>query len=513
MAVPTQRPIRRVLIANRGEIAIRVIRTLRELGIESVAVYSDVDRKAAHVLLADMALPIGPAIAAESYLVIDKIVAACKESGADAVHPGYGFLSENDVFAERLEAEGITLIGPPAAAMRLMGSKTEARKVVIEAGLPVVPGESGPGGNGFDDVPSALAAAKKIGFPVLIKAAAGGGGKGMRLVEDVETFEASFNAARREALSSFGDDTVFVEKAIVGPRHVEIQVFADKHGNVVHLGERDCSVQRRHQKVVEESPSPAVSEELRQRMGASAIQAARCCDYVGAGTVEFLLTTSGEYYFLEMNTRLQVEHPVTEMVYGVDLVAWQVAVAEGKPLPLSQDEINARHRGAALECRIYAEDPVRFLPSPGTITTLRTPAGPYVRDDSCAYEGVEISMYYDPLISKLITWGDNRAQALARMRRALAEYRVVGIETNIAFHQRILNHEGFIAGEYDTGIIGRDADLTAPTVAKGAELDAGIAMAALRNHLSGPRSLETTASEQGTTTSAWRTPMATWRGR
>ncbi|MCP4445295.1 MAG: acetyl-CoA carboxylase biotin carboxylase subunit [Myxococcales bacterium] len=513
MAAPTERPIRRVLIANRGEIAIRVIRTLRELGIESVAVYSDVDRKAAHVLLADMALPIGPAIAAESYLVIDKIIAACKESGADAVHPGYGFLSENDVFAERLEAEGITLIGPPAPAMRLMGSKTEARKVIIEAGLPVVPGESGPGGNGFDDVGSALEAANRTGFPVLIKAAAGGGGKGMRLVEDEVDFEAGFGGAKREALSSFGDDTVFVEKAIIGPRHVEIQVFADQHGNVVHLGERDCSVQRRHQKVVEESPSPAVSEELRQRMGDSAIEAARCCNYVGAGTVEFLLTTSGEYYFLEMNTRLQVEHPVTEMVYGLDLVAWQVAVAEGKKLPLSQEEINARRRGAALECRIYAEDPDKFMPSPGTITTLRTPAGPYVRDDSCAYEGVEISMYYDPLISKLITWGDTRAQAMSRMKRALAEYRVVGIDTNIAFHQRILSHPGFVAGEYDTGIIGRDQGLTEPANAEGPELDAGIAMAALRDHVNGPRSLETHAGPAERSTSAWRAPLPTWRGR
>lgn len=489
------------------------MRTLRELGIESVAVYSDVDRKAAHVLLADMALPIGPAIAAESYLVIDKIIAACKESGADAVHPGYGFLSENDVFAERLEAEGITLIGPPAAAMRLMGSKTEARKAVIEAGLPVVPGESGPGGNGFDDVASAMEAAKRIGFPVLIKAAAGGGGKGMRLVEAAKDFEASFNGAKREALSSFGDDTVFVEKAIVQARHVEIQVFADQYGNVVHLGERDCSVQRRHQKVVEESPSPAVSEELRQRMGASAIEAARCCDYLGAGTVEFLLTEGGEYYFLEMNTRLQVEHPVTEMVYGVDLVAWQVAVAEGKKLPLTQEEINARHRGAALECRIYAEDSVRFLPSPGTIRTLRTPAGPYVRDDSCAYEGVEISMYYDPLISKLITWGDDRAQAIARMRRALSEYRVVGIETNIAFHQRILSHQGFVAGEYDTGIIGRDESLTTPTIAEGTELDAGIAIAALGDHLNGPRPLENKSGAPSGSTSSWRAPMPTWRGR
>ncbi len=512
MPAVKERAIRRVLIANRGEIAIRVIRTLRELGIESVAVFSDVDRVAAHVLLADRAICIGPAVASESYLVIDKIIAACKESGADAVHPGYGFLSENDVFAERLEAEGIVLIGPPAHAMRLMGSKTEARKAVIEAGLPVVPGESGPGGNGFDDVPSAMAAADRIGYPVLIKAAAGGGGKGMRLVEEAALFKAAFEGAKREAMNAFGDDTVYVEKAIIGPRHVEIQVFADQHGNVVHLGERDCSMQRRHQKVIEESPCPAVSEELRQKMGEAAIHAAKCCDYVGAGTVEFLLTSGGEFYFLEMNTRLQVEHPVTEMVYGVDLVAWQLWVAEGKPLPLSQEEINARRRGVAMECRIYAEDSVRFLPSPGTITTLRVPAGPYVRDDSCAYEGVEISMYYDPLISKLITWGDTRDQVMARMRRALAEYRVVGIETNIAFHQRALKHEGFVAGEYDTGLIERDDNLRAETVATGSELEAGIAIAALQGFIGGPKNLATSEETHGAV-SAWRTPLPTWRSR
>ncbi len=512
MAAPKERRLKRVLIANRGEIAIRVIRTLRELGIESVAVFSDVDRKAAHVLLADMALPIGPAPAAESYLVIDKIIAACKESGADAVHPGYGFLSENDVFAERLEAEGITLIGPPAEAMRLMGSKTAARKAVLEVGMPVVPGESGPGGNGFENVKDALAAAESIGYPVLIKAAAGGGGKGMRFVGADGDFEAAFLGARREALNAFGDDTVFVEKAIIGPRHVEIQVFADTHGNVVHLGERDCSMQRRHQKVIEESPSPAVSDELRQRMGASAILAAKACNYVGAGTVEFLLTSSGEYYFLEMNTRLQVEHPVTEMVYGVDLVAWQVLVAEGKALPMSQEEINQRHRGVALECRIYAEDSVRFLPSPGTIKTLRVPAGPYVRDDSCAYEGVEISVHYDPLVSKLITWGDDREQAMARMRRALAEYRVVGIETNIPFHQRVLRHAGFVAGEYDTGLIERDESLRTQAIAEGSELDGGVAIAALREALGGPRSLEA-PSQSSAGGSAWRRPLPTWRGR
>lgn len=508
--------IRRVLIANRGEIAIRVIRTLRELGIESVAVYSDADRKAAHVLLADMAIAIGPAPASQSYLVIDKIIAACRESGADAVHPGYGFLSENDVFAERLEAEGIVLIGPPAHAMRLMGSKTEARKAVIEAGLPVVPGESGPEGNGFDDAESACVAALKVGYPVLIKAAAGGGGKGMRLVDAAETMPAAFDAARREALNAFGDDTVYVEKAIIAPRHVEIQVFADTHGNIVHLGERDCSIQRRHQKVIEESPCPAVTDDLRQRMGEAAILAAKACDYVGAGTVEFLLTSAGEFYFLEMNTRLQVEHPVTEMVYGVDLVAWQVKVASGEPLPMTQNEINARRRGVAMECRIYAEDSVRFLPSPGVITTLRVPAGPYVRDDSCAYEGVEISMYYDPLISKLITWGDNRQEAMARMRRALSEYRVVGIETNIAFHQRMLAHPAFVAGEFDTGLIDREESVRTAKAAEGSELDAGVAIAALREQLLGPRNLDTVASSgvpSGASASSWRTPLANWRGR
>lgn len=513
MAIPKEVTIRRVLIANRGEIAIRIIRTLRELDIESVAVFSDADRKANHVLLADMALPIGPAPAAESYLVIDKIIAACKESGADAVHPGYGFLSENAVFAERLKAEGIILIGPPAEAMLLMGSKTQARKAMLEAKIPVVPGESGPGGNGFDDAASAMVAAESIGYPVLIKAAAGGGGKGMRLVEGKADFEAAFDGAKREAKNAFGDDTVFVEKAVIRPRHVEIQVFADQHGNVVHLGERDCSMQRRHQKVIEESPCPDVSEELRIQMGEAAICAAKSCNYVGAGTVEFLLTSSGEYYFLEMNTRLQVEHPVTEMVYSVDLVAWQILVAEGKALPLNQDEINKRRRGVAMECRIYAEDAVRFLPSPGTIQTLRVPAGPYVRNDSCAYEGVEISMYYDPLISKLITWGDDRASALARMRRALAEYRVVGIETNIAFHQRVMKHAGFIAGEYDTGTIERDEELRVASHASGAELEAGIAVAALRDHMGGPKSLKSDTSGQAVSGSAWRTPLSTWRSR
>jgi acetyl-CoA carboxylase biotin carboxylase subunit len=472
------RPIRRVLVANRGEIAVRVMRTCHERGLETVAVYSDVDRLAPHVLMADAAIHIGPAPASESYLVIDKILAACKESGADAVHPGYGFLSENEDFADACAVAGINFIGPSAHAMRKMGSKTEARKTVMAAGTPVVPGDNGPTGDGFPNAELALASAKKIGFPVLIKAAAGGGGKGMRLVESEKDLAAAFEGAVREATSSFGDGTVYLEKAIIKPRHIEIQVFGDKHGTIVHLGERDCSIQRRHQKVIEEAPSPAVSAELRARMGAAAVAAAKAVDYVGAGTCEFLLSADGEFYFLEMNTRLQVEHPVTEMIYGVDLVSWQLDVAEGKPLPMTQQELDARRRGWAVECRIYAEDPVKFLPSPGKITHMRVPDGPYIRNDSGCYEGADIPVHYDPMISKLVVWGENREVAIHRMRRALDEYTVRGIETNLPFHRRCFRHEAFIAGEFDTGFIGRNAKELAPR-ADAAELEAAIIAAAL----------------------------------
>jgi acetyl/propionyl-CoA carboxylase alpha subunit len=338
---PPIRPIRRVLVANRGEIAVRVMRTCKERGLGTVAVYSDVDRLAPHVLFADMAVHIGPAAASQSYLVIEKIIAACQQAGADAVHPGYGFLSENEDFVEACIAAGITFIGPSAEAMRKMGSKTEARKTVTAAGTPVVPGDNGPTGDGFPNAELALAAARKIGFPVLIKAAAGGGGKGMRMVSAEAELAPAFEGAVREATAAFGDGTVYLEKAILRPRHIEIQVFGDQHGNLVHLGERDCSIQRRHQKVVEEAPSPVVSAELRAQMGAAAIAAARAVNYVGAGTCEFLLGEGGGFYFLEMNTRLQVEHPVTEMIYGLDLVAWQLDVAEGKPLPLTQAELDA----------------------------------------------------------------------------------------------------------------------------------------------------------------------------
>jgi acetyl-CoA carboxylase biotin carboxylase subunit len=470
--------IRRVLVANRGEIAVRVMRTCKERGIETVAVYSDVDRLAPHVLIADYAVEIGPAPAAQSYLVIDKILAACRATGADAVHPGYGFLSENEDFAEACAAAGIVFIGPSADAMRKMGSKTEARKTVSAAGTPVVPGDNGPTGDGFPTADLALAAAKKIGFPVLIKAAAGGGGKGMRLVAGEAELAAAFEGARREATSAFGDGTVYLEKAIERPRHIEIQVFGDHHGNLVHLGERDCSVQRRHQKVIEEAPSPVVSAELRARMGAAAIAAARAVAYVGAGTCEFLLGADGGFYFLEMNTRLQVEHPITEMIYGLALVSWQLDVAEGRPLPLTQPELDARRKGHAIECRVYAEDPVKFLPSPGTITHLRVPDGPYVRNDSGCYEGAEIPVHYDPMIGKLVVWGEDRARALARMRRALDEYQVRGIETNLAFHRRCVRQAAFLAGDYDTSFIARHAKELTPRAGE-AELTAAIIAVAL----------------------------------
>jgi acetyl-CoA carboxylase biotin carboxylase subunit len=471
-------PIRRVLVANRGEIAVRVMRTCHERGLSTVAVYSDVDRLAPHVQLADAAVAIGPASARESYLRMDKIIDACRATGADAVHPGYGFLSENEDFAEACAAAGITFIGPSADAMRKMGSKTEARKTVSAAGTPVVPGDNGPDGAGFPTSEAALAAARRVGFPVLIKAAAGGGGKGMRLVAAEADFVAAFDGAKREAGAAFGDDTVYIERAIIRPRHIEIQVFGDTQGNLVYLGERDCSVQRRHQKVVEEAPSPAVSPELRAKMGAAAVAAARAVSYVGAGTCEFLLGQDGEFFFLEMNTRLQVEHPVTEMIFGVDLVGWQLDVANGLPLPMTQAEIDARRRGHAVECRIYAEDPVKFLPSPGKITHMRVPDGPWIRNDSGCYEGAEIPVHYDPMIGKLVVWAEDRPKAIARMRRALDEYVVRGIETNLPFHRRCLRHPAFIEGAYDTGFIAREAAALHPRLAD-QDVDAVIIAAAL----------------------------------
>jgi acetyl-CoA carboxylase, biotin carboxylase subunit len=463
------RRITKVLVANRGEIACRVMRACRELDVRTVAVYSEADKSAVHVRMADEAVAIGPAPARESYLVADKIVDALEKTGADAVHPGYGFLSENAAFAEAVAAAGATFIGPPPAAIRAMGGKTAARALMQAAGVPVVPGDNGEGGKGFPNADVAKAAAARVGYPVMLKAAAGGGGRGMRLVDSEDKLEAALAGAQREALAAFGDGTVYLEKAIVRPRHIEIQVFGDEHGGAVHLYERDCSIQRRNQKVIEESPSPAIDDETRAKMGDVAVRAAKSVGYVGAGTIEMLYDGASKgFYFLEMNTRLQVEHPVTELVTGIDLVRWQLAVAQGETIPLPQEAIP--RRGHAIECRVYAEDSVKFLPSPGTITSLRVPAGPGIRDDSGVTVGSVISVHYDPMISKLCAWAETRAFAIDRMRRALAEYHVGGIKTNLAFHRQVMRHPAFIAGDIDTGFIERhkaDGRAAAP----GADLD------------------------------------------
>lgn len=450
---------RKILIANRGEIAVRIIRACREMGIATVAVYSEADRKALHVLRADEAYPIGPAPASESYLRIDRILDAARRSGAEAIHPGYGFLAENPQLARACEESGITLVGPSAAAMELMGSKTRSRKAMKAAGIPVVLGSE----TGVATAEQAAAVAAGFGYPVMVKAAAGGGGKGLRLVRDAAELPAAFRDARSEALNAFGDSEVYLEKYLDRPRHVEIQVLGDRHGNLVYLGERECSIQRRHQKLVEECPSPLVDEPMRRRMGEAAVRAARAAGYWNAGTVEFLVesnTGSGpNFYFLEMNTRLQVEHPVTEMVTGLDLVKLQLAVAAGERLPFTQESACgglAGWRGAALECRIYAEDPDNhFFPSPGAITALVGPGGPGVRVDSGVYQGWTVPMEYDPLISKLITWGRDRSEAIQRMRRALDEYFIAGIKTTIPFFKRLLESPEFLAGDLDTGLLDR----------------------------------------------------------
>lgn len=438
---------KKVLIANRGEIALRVMRSLREMGIATVAVYSEADREALHVRMADEAVCVGPAQSTESYLRIDKILEAMEKTGAEAVHPGYGFLSENAEFARACTARGFTFIGPNPEAIDVMGEKTRARDLMARAGVPLVPGTEA-----IEDPREALEKAQLIGFPVLAKAAAGGGGKGMRRVDSAEEFIPSFEGARREALSAFGNGDVYLEKFVLKPRHVEIQVLADKEGNTVHLFERDCSVQRRHQKIIEETPCPVLSEETRQKMGAVAVQAARAVEYVGAGTVEFLLDENQNFYFLEMNTRLQVEHPITEMITGIDLVRWQVRIAAGEALTFGQEDLKSR--GAALECRLYAEDPEnQFRPSPGKIEILRPPSGPGIREDSGVYEGATVPVHYDPMISKLITYGEDRNHAIERMRRALQDYQISGIETNLAFHLEVLEHPDFLSGQYDTNFV------------------------------------------------------------
>ncbi len=439
----------KILIANRGEIACRVIRACREMNIGTVAVYSDADSDALHVRMADEAYNIGPPPSNESYLCWGKIIEVAKTAVAEAIHPGYGFLSENAEFVREVTKAGITFIGPPPEAMEGLGGKMSARKIAIAAGVPVVPGTTEPLIS-FND---AQETAARFGYPVMLKASAGGGGKGMRLVLDESELRSALESSQSEALASFGDDAVYVEKAIVRPRHIEIQIFSDTHGNHVHLGERECSIQRRHQKVIEEAPSPINSAELRAKMGACAVKVARAVNYVGAGTVEFLVSDlDRSFYFLEMNTRLQVEHPVTELVTGIDLVREQINVAWGEKLSFTQDDIAIT--GHAIECRVYAEDPENnFLPSPGRITRLRLPHGPGVRDDGGVYEGAEVSIYYDPMISKLAVYGRDRAEAIGRMRRALMEYEVGGIKTTLPFFREVMEDEEFIAGNLDTGFI------------------------------------------------------------
>ena len=441
---------RKVLVANRGEIAVRIIRTLREMGISPVAVYSDADRTSLHVRMADEAAYLGPSPSAESYLRIDRILDAARAHGAAAIHPGYGFLSENAEFAAACADAGVVFIGPPAEAIRIMGSKTEARRAAVAAGTPVVPGIS----TGLRDAAEARTLAREFGYPVLLKAVGGGGGKGMRRVDGEQDMDAALRDASSEAERAFRNPEVYLEKLIEKPRHIEIQLIGDREGNMVHLGERECSLQRRHQKVMEECPSPLVERTpgLREKMGAAAVRAALAAGYSNAGTVEFLVDAAGSFYFLEMNTRLQVEHPVTELATGLDLVRMQIEIAAGEKLRLTQEEI--AWRGAAIECRIYAEDPYNnFFPSPGKITRLTRPSGPGIRLDGCVYDGWTVPIEYDPLLSKLAVWAATREEAIARMLRALGEYDVGGIKTNIAFFRRILDDAAFRRGDLHTGFV------------------------------------------------------------
>ncbi len=442
--------LRKILVANRGEIALRVMRTCKELGIATVAVFSEADRSAPHVRFADQAVCVGPPPSRESYLVQQNILDAAKRTGADAIHPGYGFLSENASFVRACEKAGLVFIGPPASAMDAMGEKTRARANMIKAGVAVVPGTPDP----IATLEEAKTIAQRLGYPVMLKAAGGGGGKGMRRIEDPKDFESAWRAAKSESASSFGNDAVYLEKYLDRPHHVELQIFADAHGHCIHLNERECSAQRRHQKVVEETPSPILTPAMREAMGAMAVKAAKAVGYVGAGTVECLVDAQRNFYFLEMNTRLQVEHPVTEWVTGIDLVQWQILIAQGEKLPLSEPPAP---RGHSIEVRVYAEDPAQqFLPSPGRITALRVPGGAYVRDDSGVYPGYTVPNVYDPMISKLSVWGATRPEAIARARRALGEYVVKGITTNLRYLTAILEHPEFCAGDYDTSFLVRE---------------------------------------------------------
>ncbi|KYG68924.1 acetyl-CoA carboxylase biotin carboxylase subunit [Bdellovibrio bacteriovorus] len=455
---------KKILIANRGEIAIRITRACRELGIGSVAVFSDADRDSLHVFLADEAYHIGPSPSKESYLNYKKIIEVAKQAGVDAIHPGYGFLSENTVFAKALEEAGITFIGPTVSNIESMGDKLSAKALMKKAGVPTVPGSDG----GVETVEQAQAIAEKIGLPVIIKASAGGGGKGMRVVRKMDELESAFRACRSEGQNYFADPTVYIEKFINDPKHIEIQVFGDKHGNHVHLFERECSVQRRHQKIIEECPSPSVPNDVRLRMGDAAVRAAKQINYVGAGTIEFIFdNTTKEFYFMEMNTRLQVEHPITEIVTGFDLVKEQINVAAGRPLSFKQEDI--KQKGHAIEARICAEDPITYKPHPGVIRACRHPQGPFMRVDSYAYPGYEVPIFYDPMIAKVITWGDKRDEAIDRMQRALSEFVLTGIKTNIVLHKTILDHPKFRDGSYTTQFIEKNFEVIEPQLFKEVE--------------------------------------------
>ncbi|GMV34849.1 MAG: acetyl-CoA carboxylase biotin carboxylase subunit [Chloroflexi bacterium CFX1] len=494
---------KKVLIANRGEIAVRIIRACRELGLETVAVFSEADRNALHVRYADEAYLLGPAPSRESYLRADKILDIAKRSGADAIHPGYGFLAEREDFAAKCAELKIAFIGPKPSSIAAMGDKGKARATVIKAGVPVVPGTEDVGNMTDDDL---LKIAPSIGFPLLIKATAGGGGKGMREVRSLEEMPALLQSARREAESAFGDGNVYLEKLVEGARHIEFQIIADSHGNVIHLGERECSIQRRHQKLVEEAPSPFMDDDLREKMGSVAVKAAQAVDYVNAGTIEFLVDKDRNYYFLEMNTRLQVEHPVTEFVTGIDIVAEQIRIARGRQLSYKQSEV--KFQGHAIECRVNAEDPFNnFIPSTGRISHSLLPTGPGIRVDTGVYPGFEITPYYDPMIAKLIVWGETRAQAILRMRRALEEYRIVGVRTNIPFHQTLMDSHRFMGGQFDTRFVEERFSMNAASEPDEAQMEIAAILATLVAHKETERSAQVVRGNERDT-SNWK-----WVGR
>lgn len=490
----------KVLVANRGEIAVRVIRACRELGMNTIAVYSEADRTALHVRQSDEAYLLGPAAARDSYLRIDKVIEVARQSGADAIHPGYGFLAERDDFAQAVEDAGIVFIGPRPSAIAAMGDKAVARATVTAAGVPVVPGTEGEGDLRDEDL---LDLAPAIGFPLLVKATAGGGGKGMREVRALEDMPGLLESARREAEASFGDGNVYLEKLIEGARHIEFQILADTHGNVIHLGERECSLQRRHQKLLEEAPSPFMNEELRVRMGTVACKAAQSVDYLNAGTIEFLVDKDENFYFLEMNTRLQVEHPVTELVTGIDIVKEQIRIARGRKLRYTQEDIQMN--GWAMECRINAEDPyTNFMPSTGVLNSVIPPSGPGVRVDTGVYAGFEISPFYDSLISKLICWGETRGETILRMRRALEEYRILGVKTNIPFHQNIMDSHRFIAGSFDTRFVEERFSMDTPEEEREHLMTIAAVMATLVAHREGQQAAQIVRrSERDTSNWKW----------